>query len=78
MAKYRKKPIAIDVICITADNRDEWPDEVKRTEAGYEVYNALHDSWIKFKSGDWINITDPKDRYPIDAATFAATYEAVE
>ncbi len=42
----------------------------------YEAYNALHDSWIKTKTGDMIRVDKaPMDVYPIDRATFDTTYE---
>jgi hypothetical protein len=69
--------VPIEVVQIFANT--DWPKNVRFTEtAGFEVYNALHDSWIKFKAGDWINVTDPKDNYPTDVKVFADTYEAVE
>jgi hypothetical protein len=45
----------------------------------YEVYNALHDTWIKTKTGDMIRVDKaPLDVYPIDRETFDATYVDVE
>lgn len=41
----------------------------------FEVYNALHDSWIKLKVGDWLNVQDLEDVYPIEASYFAEHYE---
>lgn len=41
---------------------------------GGEVYNKLHDSWIGFKFGDVLNISNRDDVYPIERAVFEATY----
>lgn len=77
MARYRKLPAeieaeeftgaAIDCVSIVGP-------------LGYnEVYNKLHDSWIKLKVGDFVR-TDlaPDDVYPIDREVFFNTYELVE
>jgi hypothetical protein len=43
--------------------------------AEYFVWNALHGSRINLKPGDFVNVTNPQDIYPIDRDTFARTYE---
>jgi hypothetical protein len=44
----------------------------------FEVWNALHQSWIGVNVGDYLNVTDAGDVYPIDADYFAQNYEVVK
>lgn len=79
MAKYRRKPTTITAEQFRPGLAGQQSANVRVVEGGlnpvYEVYNGLHDSWIKLKPGDYIRTDDPNDNYPIDQATFDATYE---
>jgi len=77
--RFRKKPIEIEAVRVM-DVRKGPLDPYLRLLAPYgavmEVYNRLHDSWIKVRPGDWINITDINDLYPIAESYFHEHYEA--
>ena len=77
--QYVKKAIPIQVLeAFSSDYiRANYPNlRWEKTEiGGGEVYNQLHNSWIKFRFGDIFNITDDKDVYPIDRGTFFETYD---
>lgn len=77
--KAIKKPIPIEVEEFQP-NVQPWPKQVHSTPQGYEVFNALHESWIKIQPGDYVNVTDKsgQDIYPIDRATFERTYDIVK
>lgn len=81
MPKYRKKPVIIEAIQL---GKDHIPDNVRTRDSGdpiqpFEVFNPLHNSWIKLRVGDMIR-TDlaPKDVYPIERETFETTYDPAE
>jgi hypothetical protein len=42
------------------------------------VWNELHKSWIGLSEGDYLNVSNPGDIYPISKAVFEATYEVVK
>lgn len=44
----------------------------------FRVWNDLHRSFVGVKPGDFLRVDDLNDVYPIDRATFEATYEEVE
>lgn len=82
--KAIKKPIPIDVEEFQPDRRP-WPLGVVNNVTGddlttpqYQVWNALHSSWITIQPGDYVNVVDGQDLYPIDRATFERTYDIVE
>jgi hypothetical protein len=71
-----KKPIEITAVEFDGTA----PDGVEIREWSpqrYSVFNRLHISWIEFAVGDMLNIGDLGDVYPIDRATFEATYDIV-
>ena len=76
--KFRKKPVIIDAVQIFANT--EWPDNVRYDEnqGGFVVYDKLHDTWVKFESGDWIITGVQGETYPCKSDVFIATYEPVE
>lgn len=89
MPRFRKKPLEIEAIQWTGDNEAElfgfaeidfYPyDEHQREIDGFtaEVYDRLHKTWIKVKTGDWILKGIQGEFYPCEEAVFAITYEAV-
>lgn len=76
-----KKPIPIDVVEFNGMS----PLEVKtrRRHVGdddnpsHEIWNAKHESWIGLNVGDYINVTDLGDTYPIARDVFARTYDVL-
>lgn len=76
--KAIKKPNVIIVEEFILDKK--WPINVRPQPdgPGYEVYCKLHNSWIKIKPSDMINVTNPDDTYPIDRKVFDETYDIVE
>lgn len=68
-----ERPSALDYI---------QPARVRRSHGratlhSYELWNKLHGSWVGLSVGHFIRIDKPGDVYPIDAKTFAETYEEV-
>ncbi len=49
------------------------PDDLQRAA----VWNELHQSAINLEPGDYVNVTNPGDYYPIKAHIVAAKYEPV-
>lgn len=78
--KLRKRPIEIEAFQVTL-NASMPPQLWLRTrwthERGYEVYNELHDKWLGFALGDYVNVTDPRDYYPIHRDYIERCYETV-
>lgn len=78
MAKFRRKPIEINVEQFWPSKRP-WPKGVTySSEGGFTVYNILHRSYIKIQPGDWIRQDDMKDVYPIADKIIKEEYEPVE
>lgn len=76
IVKAIKKPVVI-----TFEKFTGYSDNVKvqdKEDDTYAVYNKLHNSWIGLKIGDYINIENPEDNYPVDAKYFEEHYEIVE
>ena len=78
--KYRRRPTEIEAVQVLSI---ETMERYCRTgwnwlpaEKGFRVYNQLHDSWIKARVGDYLNITVASDVYPIDKDYFLKHYEA--
>ena len=80
MPRFRKKPVVIEAIQLQPEvvvpEGVKLRHSVEDGETVTEVYNELHDSWIKLRNGDWLR-TDraPRDVYPIAGGIFEATYE---
>jgi hypothetical protein len=80
--KAIKKPIPIEVALFLADAHARVPIAegviIHTSDEGrHTVWNALHKSWIGVRDGDYLNITKVDDIYPIDKATFEATYDII-
>lgn len=78
--KAIKKPIPIEIV--EFDPNSLSPDGVSisgndEEPSAFAVFNKLHSSWIGLKPGDYLNVTDLGDVYPIDRATFERTYDVV-
>ena len=80
--KYRKKPVVIDA-WRTAIGEELPPGaQIRRmvspsgsSPPQWEVYDELHQTWVKFGIGDWIIKGVKGEFYPCESETFAATYE---
>jgi hypothetical protein len=70
MSRYFRIPDTTGIEVIQFSPDVELPDGVKvvgSDEAGFEVFNRLHDSWIKLTAGRYIRIDKaPQDVYPIE------------
>lgn len=88
---YRRKPIVIEAVEVTPLQDGEFERCVQvggtlvRLRRGEDfegkplrVWNELHRSWIVCSAGDFLRVDTPGDVYPIDRATFEATYELVQ
>lgn len=82
--KYRKRPIVVEAHYW--DGTDEclyemrtWTVEwFRRADAGIytaEVYDKLHDTWVKLCTGDYVIQGLAGEFYPCEKAVFDATYE---
>lgn len=84
MSIYKSKPKIIEAIEFEPLKPFNLPAEVKikflntPEEVVYELFNKLHNSWIKIKPGDMIRIDNANDHYPIDKADFEENYLPVE
>jgi hypothetical protein len=70
-----KKPIPITVFELTENATLPAGVNLQGEPGDLRVWNELHKSWIGVKTGDYLNVTDPKDVYPIDRDTFEKTYD---
>lgn len=80
--KYRKKPVVIEAIRFTGDNGQEiakFTDDyvVLDRILGYEVFDRLHTTWVKFNQGDWIIKGVKGEFYPCVDTVFQESYEEV-
>lgn len=75
--KFRKKPTTIEAIEFGPSSLPPGirATMVREKDGEWQVWNELHRSWINVKLGDMVNITKYEDVYPIERATFDATYE---
>lgn len=71
-----KKPIPIEVAEFTGGPSFQYQQRPK-IGGGFEIWNALHGSWIGIEKGDYINVTNPQDTYPIQRKVFEETYDVV-
>ena len=86
--KYRKKPVEIEAIRFQ-NNHDEvnaWcqalePSDLLWFRDGFaldwpgEVWDKLHNTWVRVKDGQWIIHGVQGEFYTCDAAVFEQTYE---
>lgn len=87
MPKFRKKPVVIEAVQYDGSNLGEiqafvgglaryLDDEAPGREVA-EVYDRLHDTWVKFGVFDWIIRGVQGEHYPCVNDVFVATYESV-
>lgn len=79
MAKFRSKPREITAILCTEDEILDLPFLVvnRLTPGGeFEVYNELHNTWVKVRYGvDYLVVDDPQDVYPLAPEKLENNYE---
>lgn len=81
---YRKKPVVVEAIRWSGTNIEEvehFCDDlfrVDRTGPGAKVYDVLHSSWVKVKTGQWIIRGVKGEFYPCDHEVMQETYDAVD
>jgi hypothetical protein len=85
MKRYRKRPVVVEaarwrgpqhlneIALMGANIRrpESWPDN------NAQVYDALHDTWVAFRVGDWVIKGVQGEFYPCTDEVFKATYEKV-
>ena len=81
--RYWKIPIEIEARSWTGDEAcaldlaDWTKDGFRRVSDGVytaEVYDVLHDTWVKLRTGDYVIQGVHLEFYPVEASVFAATY----
>jgi hypothetical protein len=84
--RYRKRPIEVDAVPWLATEASyvevhrftggafRWREHAELTA---EVYDALHDTWVALRTGDWIIRGVRSEFYPCRDSVFRDTYEAV-
>jgi hypothetical protein len=86
--RYRKRPVEVDAIQWTGQNTADVGEftagrfrltlpAVLRLPALGEVYDFMHDTWVKLAVGSWIVRGVRGECYPVEASVFAETYEQV-
>lgn len=90
MAKYRKRPIVIDAVQWTGDNRSEvlsfgrsgpcplWGDDFKFQGSKANVLIRTLEGTMTGRLGDWIIRGVNGEFYPCKPDIFSMTYEEVE
>jgi len=82
MNKYRKKPVVIEAVQYTGDNKKEIIDFSGRTILTNTCYVHLniptHEGNMKANVTDWVIKGVHGELYPIKNDIFLETYEAVE
>jgi hypothetical protein len=71
------KPREIEVVQYQAGG-DLPPGVFIREDGKASVWNELHGSAIRLEPGDFVNITDPRDYYPIKREVFEKTYTLLD
>ena len=81
--QYRKKPVVVEAICWTGNNRDEVRSFLHGSAESY-VYDvdtleiATLEGTMRAPVGDWIIRGIKGEFYPCKPDIFEATYEAVD
>lgn len=81
MPKFQRKPAVIEAIELVPGVLMPEGVLVRATTEGvdtYEVYNKLHDTWVKVRAGDLIRIDmAPEDVYPIEKTYLSENYDYI-
>lgn len=81
MPKFRKKPVVIEAMQLTADNPIEvrqWCDGVEWDDNPVEVKIRTLEGTMTASEGDWVIKGVKGEFYPCKPDIFAETYEPVE
>lgn len=87
MAKFRKKPVVVEAVKYTGDNKREIQDFTNgeaRTNTGYSHLSIdTNEGTMRCEVGDWMikepfNVTNGRNFYPCKSGIFEATYEPAE
>lgn len=84
---FRKKPIDVEAIQWTGGNLPQMQaftslqfSEIPEADRGVEpeltaeVFDKLHSTWVKLRTGDWILKGTQGEFYPCARAVFESTY----
>jgi hypothetical protein len=85
---YRKKPIDVPAVQWTGDNLDELVnftncqfsetsehDRAGEPELTAEVFDKLHSTWVRLRTGDYVLKGTQGEFYPCARSVFEETYE---
>jgi hypothetical protein len=87
--RFRKKPIVISAVQWTGENltevadftghrfRENGAEHWGEDDITAEVYDELHDTWVRVKTGQWILQGVKGEFYPCDPQVLNETYEEV-
>ena len=90
MAKYRKKPVVVEAVQVTAEMRRNYgpfPEWALPSMAGGRTEKIVNSEWLSVvtlegemnvSDGDWLIRGVKGEVYPCKPDIFAATYEPVE
>jgi hypothetical protein len=86
MARFQKRPVVIEAVQFVGSN---W-DEIEKFTPGFralptaefengrlhvaEVYDEIHDTWMKTATGDWIIQGIKGEFYPCESVVFGESY----
>lgn len=77
--KWTKRPVeveAVRIVDIENDLSDLWPDcDITTVDSEPVVWDKLHNTWVKFKNGDWIVRGISGEYYPVVHDVFIRTYQ---
>jgi len=85
--KFRKKPIDVEAVQWTGTNLPELQEftdlqfsELEKAlgEMTAEVFDKLHDTWVRLRTGDWILKGTQGEFYPCAKDVFETTYGPAE
>jgi hypothetical protein len=82
--RYRKKPVVVEAVQLTADNVGEVAEFVADSDAGYDrrsetsVWIRTLEGEMRADTGDWVIRGVAREVYPCKPHIFEATYELVE
>jgi len=72
--RFVKNPAEITAEILDGENFPIGKEFFRQVDGVWEIYNGLHDSWVKMKIGDYYRTDVPGDHYPIDKDYMAANY----
>jgi len=80
--RFRKRPVVIEAVQWTGDNLAELDAFTGlRFRAPFQdlaqVFDVLHDTWVKVAVGQWVIKGVKGEFYPCDDEVLQATYEEV-